>query len=232
MKADSAKYETRQLCWKEKYTPTAQLMLRGNTFKVKRNPKFIMEKLSDYGQGLKEDSLKSVEKQIEHCTNEEDSALTEPYKEVVQRVEHLRTLPNGDIPASMLEADLDLIKKHVKEIFDEHKSIHKEAASGGVSFTSLPIGKRQDALRKVSRDFHSKPEQSKFLLMSANDVERVKASYAYVFDWKQSHSPSRFPWNVAFRSLCVLKCGEDVKPVDRRFYDHMSVKLSRSAGHS
>jgi hypothetical protein len=191
-----------------------------------------MEKLLDYGQRLKEKSLRFVEGQIKQCPSEKDPVLTVPYDEVVQRVGHLRSRQN-EIPASMLEADLRLIEKHVKEIFDRHKAVHKEAAaSRGSHFTNLPIAQRQDVLRKLSRDFHSKPEQSKFLLMSANDVERVKASYAYLYDWEQSPLPSRFPWNVAFRPLCVLKCGKDMKPVDRRFYDQMSVKLSRSVGHS
>jgi RNA-dependent RNA polymerase len=190
-----------------------------------------MEKLSDYGQQLKQGTLARIRAQIDRCPTDRDPALTAPYDEVVQRINRLRSeQKESEILVELLEKDLSLIKQHVKEAFDQYKADSTKGPPG--NFTNLPIGHRQDTLRKRSRVFNSKPDQCMFWLMSAKDVEQVKASYAYTYDWEQSRPPSRFPWNVAFRELCMLKCGKDMKPVDRRFYDHMSVKPSRPAVRS
>ncbi|CAK5275616.1 unnamed protein product [Mycena citricolor] len=92
-------------------------------------------------------------------------------------------------------SDRELILEHVRIVSHKHKQ------KIGPHFTKLPIEKRQDILRELSRDFASNLAGLK---LEPPEAARLKASCAY---WYDSDSRaglkrlkwSRFPWDVAFR---------------------------------
>lgn len=139
-----------------------------------------------------------------------------------------------------------LIRKHVEELYKEHKDKLRRRRRNGppsasfpgsypsesVAFTSLPIQKRQDIFRSLSRKFAMFPEASE-LHLTAYCAARVKASYAYIYDCEQQKGKPRrftqFPRDVAFRDLCDIKAqaGREHKTVRRYFYDRMDLKRSK-----
>ncbi|KAJ6598976.1 RNA dependent RNA polymerase-domain-containing protein [Mycena vulgaris] len=116
------------------------------------------------------------------------------------------------------ETDIERIQKHVAAVWDKHK------CKIDSKFSKLPIERRQDILRELSRDFATGPTG---LLIDADEAARIKASYAYVHDTEAKRGDwSRFPWNVAFRELCLIKCraSDSFKPVKSEFYERMKVR--------
>ncbi|KAJ6628702.1 RNA dependent RNA polymerase-domain-containing protein [Mycena sp. CBHHK59/15] len=124
------------------------------------------------------------------------------------------------------QSDLEKIQEHVQSVYAKHKS----KIDG--KFTKLPIEKRQDILRELSRDFATGPPD---LSIDTDEAARVKASYAYFYDSEQrrgSFTPwSRFPWDVAFRELCLIKTRSSktvsLKPVNSEFYERFTMKMPR-----
>jgi len=98
--------------------------------------------------------------------------------------------------------------------------------SSGVTFTNWSIETRQDQLRRMSREFVGGPPAEQTLVFSAEEVARLRASYAYVYDWGCRPGGSRFPWNVAMRELgeIKLRARKDFKPISQDFYEKMSMR--------
>ena len=95
---------------------------------------------------------------------------------------------------------------------------------GVADFTQRSIETRQDRLRRLSREFVGGPPPGDVFVFSPEEVARLRASYAYLYDWT-AHGGSRFPWNVAFNELgeIKLRAHKDFKPISRDFYERMSV---------
>ncbi|KAF7332082.1 RNA-dependent RNA polymerase [Mycena kentingensis (nom. inval.)] len=123
--------------------------------------------------------------------------------------------------------DVELIQQHVQAVLAHHK----QKITG--NFTAQRIERRQDTLRELSKEFAEGPE----LGLDKEEVARLTASYAYYYDCEQrkrnqpSYRWSRFPWDVAFRELCLIKTKasshSQLKPVSDRFYERMSLKMPR-----
>ncbi|OBZ77702.1 hypothetical protein A0H81_02410 [Grifola frondosa] len=99
---------------------------------------------------------------------------------------------------------------------------------GKATFTAHSIEKRQDVLRELSRKFDEGPRDD-FLCFDQDAVRRLKASYAYKFDFDTAFSHwSRFPWDLAMRPLCEIKAKAlgSSKTVTQRFYDKMTLSSS------
>jgi len=69
--------------------------------------------------------------------------------------------------------------------------------------------------------------------MSEEEIARLRASYAYVYDSKQHERGagwSRFPWDVAMRELCAIKAQAvgRTKTVSEDFYARFYMKQSFS----
>jgi RNA-dependent RNA polymerase len=108
-------------------------------------------------------------------------------------------------------------------------SRRRRGGSGGgssVTFTNWSIETRQDQLRRMSREFVGGPPAEQTLVFSAEEVARLRASYAYVHDWACRPGGSRFPWNVAMRELgeIKLRARQDFKPISQDFYEKMSMR--------
>ncbi|KAI0635289.1 RNA dependent RNA polymerase-domain-containing protein [Trametes polyzona] len=98
------------------------------------------------------------------------------------------------------------------------------AGAGKSPFTDLPIERRQDILRELSRQFHAGPKD----LRCFDDPTAIKASYAYLYDHDRSNRRggwTRFPWDVALRALCEIKVKAqgNYKPLSGDFYPWMTI---------
>lgn len=223
-------YGMKKLYWKETFKRKSARDKFADPSNVKlmdrepgRRP-FIMKSLVEYGKILEKEKNIKLDKWKGSYVHKADQQLLGPIQEVEALISQLKN--NGKKEgAALLEEDYQRIKTHVEKVYREHQEhLRQTWQSDGVNFTSLPIHKRQDILRKLSQKFHSEP--SKFHIMTRVMSDRIKASYAYAYD-SNNGKASRFPWNVAFRALCSIKCGDEVKPVHKKFYDHMVIKLPK-----
>ncbi len=97
---------------------------------------------------------------------------------------------------------------------------------GGADFSHRGIESRQDILRRVSREFVDGPPKEESFVFSQKEVARLRASYAYVYDWAKRGGGTRFPWNVALDELgeIKLRAHKYFKPISRGFYEKMSIR--------
>lgn len=231
-KQHQKEFGAKKLLWKESLRKKSDGDKLADTSNVKPTnrgkgkPPFIMETLVEFGKKLGRDKLAELKRWKEGFIPERDSQLLEPMEEVERKIKALKD-KKKDAAATALEEDYELIKAHVARMYRQHQEVLQQAQqSNGAGFTNLPIQKRQDILRKLSQKFHSEPAQSELNVMSKVMSGRIKASYAYSYDWDRG-KPSRFPWNVAFRDLCCIKTGDELKPVHKSFYDYMVIKLPK-----
>lgn len=229
-KQHDQEYGMKKLYWKEELKRKSA----GDRFADPSNVKlmdrqrgrrpFIMESLVKYGKVLQSEKKAKLKQWKDSHVRKADPQLLEPLREVEALINRLKNSGKKECVA-LLEEDYQRIKTHVEEVYREHQEQFRQTRqSDCVSFTSLPIQRRQDILRKLSQKFHSEP--SKFNIMTRVMSDRIKASYAYAYD-SSNGKATRFPWNVAFRVLCSIKCGDEVKPVHKKFYDHMVIKLPK-----
>ncbi|KAI0706226.1 RNA dependent RNA polymerase-domain-containing protein [Cytidiella melzeri] len=110
--------------------------------------------------------------------------------------------------ASMLKA----IETHVRKVFDDWKkrtaktdhNSNPDPSKSSNTFTDMDIRKRQDILRSLSLSFATDPDPRPFCsVRSANEIARLKASYAYIVGCEKRKY--RFPFDVAYRQLCAIK---------------------------
>ena len=105
------------------------------------------------------------------------------------------------------------------------KASSRDKLTSNVSFTNLPITKRQDILRQSSQDFAAVLTELKaefeFFPFSEREMREVMASCAYMV----AGSDIRFPWDVAYRTLCDIKASTDGrhKTVIPEFYETFDV---------
>lgn len=150
-----------------------------------------------------------------------DPHLTQPWHDAIAHAER----GSPDVVQAK-QMDLSLIIDHVQRIFAEHQSTVQTK-----NFTSLPIERRQDTLRALSKKFSDSPMIDEMnTIMDQATISRLRASYAYVYDAQQRAGRggwSRFPWNVAMRELCHIKASAlgPFKTVTGGFYERF--KLSR-----
>ncbi|KAJ2927622.1 hypothetical protein H1R20_g9471, partial [Candolleomyces eurysporus] len=226
---------------------------------------FIMDGLFKRGKELRNEWKGKIERKTGPGTGfVMDPDLVAPYQEFERMVakevarrntadEASESYPGGQpLEEWSYGNDLILICKHVEEMYKEHKEKvgHSPAGGGGrpssslsgsdpdsAALTGLPIQRRQDILRSVSRKFATYPTADE-LHLPPEWAARVKASYAYFYDCEQQKNKrkwTQFPWNVAFRDLCDIKAQADsgYKTVRREcFYDRMAVKAVKQRVHS
>jgi hypothetical protein len=132
-------------------------------------------------------------------------------------------------------ADLDSLHRHVASLYSDYRtemnSPRKQSRmSPSKKEKPFPIEVRQDKVRKLSKQFASYPPAGHFLMLE-EDISRIRASCAYVYDYEQrksysSNNYSRFPWDLAMRELCAIKARATgrFKTVAGDFYDHFNMK--------
>ncbi|KAJ7665536.1 RNA dependent RNA polymerase-domain-containing protein [Mycena rosella] len=182
------------------------------------------------GVGVGERTQEEIDAKFKEAPHVVDADLTAPWIAFVEK--EYRWAPRSEQDVAM--RGLELIKRHVEA--QNQWQIHQ-----------LPIERKQDILRELSRDLATGPPGLSmdavrdFLyavvatgadgLAGQDEAARIKASYAYFYDSEQAWTKwSRFPWNVAFRELCLIKCRSrktSLKPVNSEFYERFTMKMPR-----
>ena len=204
-----------------------------NGSNLRRGPtlgKFVMDHLHKVIQTECTKEFKRIEEMLvtDSCAPR-DNDLAAPWEDACERARKL-----SELGYPKMQEELDLIKAHVEAMHDKEKIMRStNKGQKHKTFTDLPIEKRQDVLRAASREFHSKPAD--LLCFSPHELRRVKASYAYVYDYnKMFNKWSRFPWNVGMRDLCEIKA-EAVgvpKTLSNEFYHWMAIHQSYLRKHT
>jgi RNA-dependent RNA polymerase len=156
---------------------------------------FIMDTLAREATKAGKRKLEEVEKlfAIEKQDGILDVHLEQPWLNA-QKIAH-RCLAEENI--TRMNRDLEKIKDHVKSIYELYKIVVGKEQSSHV---------QREKIRQLSREFASKP-LSEELMMNKQDISRVRASFAYLYDSTQSTGSrySLFPWDMAMRELCHIK---------------------------
>jgi RNA-dependent RNA polymerase len=246
LKNDTKTYQKRPPEWKETEEERNQFLASGQNEKNLQRPKglrrFIMDELHELGKGEKDMWLARIESHFEAQSrrNVRDEDLVAPW----DRAMKLGKKWIKEEKNNRMKQELDEIAKHVERVYEDHRVAFspKKASSRSsprlmarecVPFTELPIEARQDAIRKLSRNFVSFPPPGKFL-MQDEEIARLRASYAYKHDhdrWQFFKPPgTSFPWDVGMRELGAIKARATGghKTVVGEFYDHFNMKNSKN----
>ncbi|EGO05196.1 hypothetical protein SERLA73DRAFT_68825 [Serpula lacrymans var. lacrymans S7.3] len=187
-------------------------------------PPFIMDVVFSQSKQYCAQKRSVIERMFKDRSNSViDHALVKPWKEALDRAKRFQL--KNDVMGSCIDEELDAIIHHVEEM---HR-IHKDKIGAGPGFTDKRIEHRQDILRSIAQDFAAKPDVSKMCFFSEDEVARLKASYAYLYDHKQSSRGwGQFPWDVAMRELGAIKAKflGPSKTVQSSFYDRFVLKQS------
>jgi len=242
-KKDRELYDKEPPDWKDETEEEKARRRQRNQARVQRPPKlgrFIMDFL--YAQA-RDHGGKWLERINKHFENVPRSTLDEdlagPWKQAVELSERWATVEHND----RMKRDLKSLEEHVQKIYVEHRqqmtfSPRKQfktsptKSKSGSAFTDLPIEVRQDKIRSLSKKFAAFPPQNQEVMMAEEEIARVLASYAYVYDFEQrrsfsnSYNFTRFPWDVALRELCGIKARANGRHrvVAGEFYDHFKMK--------
>ncbi|KZT73517.1 hypothetical protein DAEQUDRAFT_721575 [Daedalea quercina L-15889] len=181
-----------------------------------------------------------------------DEHLAAPWRDAEVRAAQVAAA-RGD---GWMQAELDAIRVHVEAVYAEHAQRVKSYSSqsrtgsgagrkataaagsarqgkGGAAISDRPIEQRQDIFRELSKAFDggpaALPDGSALLCFDKPTVRRLCASYAYIHDREQSFGGwSRFPWDVAMRTLCQIKVEAlgGGKALMEDFYNKMAIPKS------
>jgi len=164
---------------------------------------FIMDKLAEQVRQAVGAAKRGIEMTLQglHLPTP-DPALLAPHQSRLDDLEEYEDKvakhPECGIYATTLRRELDVLKKHVDDVYAKWKK------ATGKTFTDLAIETRQDRLRALSKEFAGDPQLEVGIgyvaLRTRNERMEFKASYAYY-----KHPRQRFPWDVATSTLCKLK---------------------------
>ncbi|RDX54626.1 hypothetical protein OH76DRAFT_1341007 [Lentinus brumalis] len=231
-------WQSRGPAWKEVVEEEVRHMgdYKMNRSHLKRGAtlgKFVMDHLLKVIQIECNREYKRIEeKLVVDTVAPYDSDLAAPWEEACERAKKLSKLGSPH-----MQDELDKIKRHVEAMHEKEKIMKsanaKKGQKQGKTFTDLPIEKRQDVLRAASREFHAYPED--LLCFSAHETRRIKASYAYIYDYNRMFNKwSRFPWNMSMRDLCEIKAEAlgSPKTVAHEFYHWMNISQAYLRKHT
>lgn len=211
MKRDREKYQWHlKPAWTTEDKPQAQTDSR-NMIPIPRGEglhPFIMDQLSEQVRDIVGGAKRKIELTLQSLNAPTpDPALLAPHQ---SRLDDLREYedkvaiyPEYGSYATTLRRELDVLKKHVDDVYAKWTNATRTKAAGR-SFTNSPIETRQDKLRALSKVFSRDPRlevgTEYIALRTFNERMEFKASYAY-----HKHPHQRFPWDVATSTLCKLK---------------------------
>ncbi|KAL1675560.1 RNA dependent RNA polymerase-domain-containing protein [Schizophyllum commune] len=183
---------------------------------------FVMESLYAFSQELDRTRIKQIEDAFSDPALPRpgvDEELTAPWREANERAARMRVASGS----GLMEEELQRIRKHVEELYEEYrevvrpqggspkKSSPRKSTSprkeGPFMFSDLPQAEQRRRMRILSTKFSSGPRE--LLTLGNEEISRVRASYAYLYDYEQAKSRGRsvsaFPWSLAMTALCDIK---------------------------
>lgn len=237
MKNDAKSYQKRPPKWKETEEERDRFHASGQNENNLQRPhslgRFIMDELHKQAESEGDQWLARIENHFEspnRCKIDED--LAAPWNKAIELSNRWTTEENN----TRMKHELEAIAEHVRGVYTDHRGslaspnkVSRTSPKKGARFSGLPIEVRQDAIRRLSRQFVSFPPPGKFL-MQDEEIARVRASYAYRYDHEARCSGwTRFPWDVAMRELGAIKARATGrhKTIASEFYDHFNMKHSK-----
>ena len=202
-------------------------------------PTFVMDVLKAAMDSASSAEFQRIDARFSTLPKQRDADLIAPWQEAEAGVHELLTRPEPHVQnvARAQQDALDAIKRHVARVFEFHNEriMRPRASQSGdkekgnkADFTTRSIELRQDCLRRVSLEFVGGPDRAETAvgLLSQDEVARLRASYAYLYDWARKPGGTRFPWNVAMRELGAIKlrARKDLKPLSQDFYEKMMMR--------
>ncbi|KAL1661582.1 RNA dependent RNA polymerase-domain-containing protein [Schizophyllum commune] len=183
---------------------------------------FVMESLYAFSQELDRTRIKQIQDAFTDPALPRpgvDEELTAPWREAKERAGRMRVASGS----GLMEEELQRIRRHVEELYEEYrevvrpqggspkKSSPRKSTSprkdGPFMFSDLPQAEQRRRMRILSTKFSSGPRE--LLTLGNEEMSRVRASYAYIYDCEQAkgrgRSASAFPWSVAMTALCDIK---------------------------
>ncbi|KAI5893502.1 uncharacterized protein SCHCODRAFT_02538659 [Schizophyllum commune H4-8] len=183
---------------------------------------FVMESLYAFSQELDRTRIKQIEDAFSDPAlprPKVDEDLTAPWREANERAGRMRAASGS----ALMEEELQRIRKHVEELYEEYREVVSAHGSprkqrsprkstsprkeGPFLFSDLPQAEQRRRMRALSTKYGSGPRD--LLTLGNEEISRVRASYAYLYDCDQAKSHGRrlspFPWNVAMTALCDIK---------------------------
>jgi hypothetical protein len=234
-KKDREKYDKVPPRWKGDTEETGSMGNQPRVLRPSMKGKFVMDYLYDQASREQGSWLVRVDKHFESVPRIGlDEDLAAPYKTAVELAERWETEEKTD----RKKRELKELEDHVARSYSEHRGQLTNSPRKGKgspsrgkssSFTDLPIEVRQDKIRRISKQFATFPAPGQFL-MAEEEVARIRASYAYVYDFDQRRyygmsNFTRFPFDVAMRELCGIKARTGrYKTVSSEFYDQFKMK--------
>ncbi|KAI0089888.1 RNA dependent RNA polymerase-domain-containing protein [Irpex rosettiformis] len=206
---------------------------------------FIMDILQEEIKQESRKQRKVIKERLGAVRIQPDEDLQQPWTEFLEKValeashSHSQTAggPESDPPVLYLARMKSAIEDHVNGVYENEwtewrsqtsQTDSRSKGKGKAAFTDLSIVKRQDILRSVSLKFHSNPDPNATWMHDEEAIARLKASYAYILGCKKSKP--RFPFDVAYRSLCKIKAqaisNNTEKTITSAFYSRMDLHKS------
>ncbi|KAI0249735.1 RNA dependent RNA polymerase-domain-containing protein [Lactifluus subvellereus] len=199
-------------------------------------PPFVMDVLQAAMQDVSNEQLRRIDEHFSALPKVKDLDLIAPWQDAEARARELLANPEQrvrDVGQAQQDA-LEAIKTHVVRVHGRCAELLRtmtsaaagegDTKSGGLMGRSIET--RQDRLRRMSREFAAGPAPAETFVFGQEEVARLRASYAYLYDWTRRHGGTRIPWNVAMRELGLIKlrARKDLKPISQEFYEKMSMR--------
>lgn len=201
-------------------------------------PTFVMDVLKAAMDEASSVQYQRIDAQFSMLPKLRDADLVAPWEEAEASMEELLAQPEegAQTVAKARRDALGEIKRQVVRVYELSSTLMRPSSSTSrasekanrAEFTNYSIEHRQDLLRRVSLEFVSGPDRAQMAasLLSKEEVARLRASYAYLYDWSRKPGGTRFPWNVAMRELGVIKLSArgELKPLSQDFYEKMQMR--------
>ena len=155
-------------------------------------PPYIMDVISKEAIEIGRRKLQEIEKRFSQASKAvADVHLMQPWFNALQVAERYRREEHNDRRLRDLKRIEDAVKYARRQFCNEQGDRQKGAHGMG--------------LASIRREFIANPPLDR-LLMASCDVDRLKASFAFVHDSEQDRTGcSSFAWEMAMSTLCTLK---------------------------
>jgi len=177
---------------------------------------YVMDVISKAAIDLGQRKLRDVELQFSRASRAAaDADLIQPWLKAMHIAQRYREDERNHRRQWDLEKIEDAVKQAREDFFDE-QGVRRNPA-------------HRPNLANIRKEFAANPPPDE-LLMDSCDVDRLKASFAYLYDSEQDGTcRSPFAWEMAMPTLCTLKAEAigSSKTITSNFHERFRVKQFR-----